>query len=89
LLAKRHGAVIFFSILNCLLGRGGLDRRYQTNGKRVNAEKREMEALLKRSDVKRALHRDAHPGASPTQLLTHDQEFIKLTAILDRIERSP
>jgi hypothetical protein len=66
--------------------------RYQTNGKRVNAEKREMEALLKRPDVKRALqktlHRDAHPGASPTQLLTHDQEFIKLTSIYQRIETS-
>jgi hypothetical protein len=66
--------------------------RYQTNGKRVNAEKREMEALLKRPDVKRALqktvHRDAHPGASPTQLLTHDQDFIKLTSIYQRIETS-
>jgi hypothetical protein len=35
-----------------------------------------------------AQHRDGHPGASPTQLLTYDQDFIKLTAIYQRIESS-
>jgi hypothetical protein len=66
--------------------------RYQTNGKRVNAEKREMEALLKRPDVQRSLKKALHsdPGyatATATERLARDQDFIKLTAILDRIEK--
>lgn len=64
--------------------------RFQAKGKLALAHCREMESLLKRPDVKKALqktlHQDAHPQATAPQRLAYDRDFAALNAVYERIE---
>jgi hypothetical protein len=64
--------------------------RFKAKGKLALAQCKEMEALLKHPDakkaLKKALHRDSHPDASPQQKRAYDQAFTTMNAIYERIE---
>jgi hypothetical protein len=63
--------------------------RYRQNGKRVLAERRELESVLLAPRVKtalrKALHADANPGAPADEQRLCDAAFAKLTAIYKRL----
>lgn len=64
--------------------------RYQSNGKRIKAEQREIKTVLLLPGVERALvkalHPDAHGGKSAAELHAFNDGFVKLTALYQRLK---
>jgi hypothetical protein len=64
--------------------------RYQSNGKRIKAEKREIETVLLLQGVERALdkalHPNAHGGKSAAELRAFNDGFVKMKAIYQRLK---
>jgi hypothetical protein len=64
--------------------------RYLRSGKKMAAERRDIETVLRLPGVERALikalHPDAHGGKSAAELRAFNDGFVKLTAIYERLK---